>query len=63
MDDHFDFSSEGVEGGRADDGPGISFVDCHMWLGAEETPEVHLDRVEDSAFVGAEDLRIAARHA
>lgn len=63
MDSHFNFSGEGVEGGRANDGAGVSFVDCHMWLGTEETSGVDLYRVEDGSFVGAQNLGIPVRHA
>lgn len=63
VNDHFNVSREGVEGGRADDGAGVGFTDCHMRLGAEETCAVYFYSVEDGGFVGAEDLDIPVRHA
>ena len=63
MDDHFDVPSKGVKGRLADDGAGVGFVDCHMWLGAEKTSGVHFYRIEDSGFVGVEDLGVVMRHA
>lgn len=55
VNDHVNGSGEGVEGGRADDGVCVSFPDCQMRLGAEETA-VESDCVEDGGLVGSEDL-------
>ena len=63
MDNHFDFSREGVEGGRADDGIGVTFVDCHIWLGAEGPSGIYVHGVEDGDFVGAKYLRFPVSHA
>ena len=63
MNNHFNLSREGVESGCADDGAGVGFVDCHMWLGAEETSVIHFYCVEDCGFVRPEDVDIPVRHA
>ena len=54
--DHVNGSGEGVEGGGADDRVCVSFADCYMRLGAEETSAVEFDCVEDGGFVRSEDL-------
>lgn len=63
VNDHLNVSRERVKGGRADDGVGVGFVDCHIWPGAEKTTGAYFYRVEDSGFVGPEDLDIPMRHA
>ena len=59
VNDEFNFSGGGVEGGRADGGASSPFVDRHVWLFAEKTSVVYLDRVEDSDFVAAKNLSVS----
>lgn len=63
MDDHFNVSREGVEGCSANDDAGVGLVDCHIWLGAEDTSAVHFYRVENGGLVRAEDLGIPVPYA
>ena len=63
VNDHFDLSRKGMKSRRANDSASVAFVDCHMWLGAEETSAIDFHRVKDGGFVRAEDLGIPVRYA
>ena len=63
VDDHVSLFGPGVEGDGANDGAGVSPVDCHIRLGAEETFAAHFYRVEDGSFVRAEDTGTLLRYA
>lgn len=61
MDNHFNIARKRVEGGGADNGAGVAFVDRHMWLGAKRTSAVCMYRVENGGLVRAEDLGTPVR--